>query len=251
MKKLSESERACWAFIEENIDSIQHLTMIEVARKSYTSLATVGRTIRKMGYDSYFELKLASKNSVNEDHKESGGFSFEVNSIIDESKNEVLQTLNRLCVEDIETAVELLLHSKIISIFANEGSSLVARDAEKKLRLSGKQVNIYENYECMNYYSKIISRDSLILCISLNGENPEIISAVTIAKSRQIKILTITSNFESSLALMSDVCLVGYSFRRKEVDLGLDVDSRLCLSLLIRLLVDCLAIRKRFGKIRD
>ena len=59
----------------------------------------------------------------------------------------------------------------------------------------------------VSFLSHEISENSVFLAISQSGESADVLSAVSIAKSKKCKIVSIVNNLESSLAKISDITI--------------------------------------------
>ncbi|MDR2977144.1 MAG: MurR/RpiR family transcriptional regulator [Streptococcaceae bacterium] len=246
--KLSDTERFCWDYIQDNLSKISHMTISKVAEASHVSISTVNRTLNKMGYEGYSDFKHSVRNSK---AHSSNGFSSEVNEAFLKNETEITRTINQLSVEEIESAIRLINQHNDITLIAMGLSDNVSREMMAKLQLFSKRCTRYNDPEYMKYHAGRMHESDLIIAISISGETPEIVDSVAIAKSRGAKVLAVTASPSSRLAQMANVSLSAYKSKIKELDFGLDVASRIPLQIVNRILIDAFAIYKQSATIRE
>lgn len=249
MKKLSEAEKHCWDYIQENLARIPQLSISKLSEEAHVSLSTVSRTLKRKGYEGYKEFK----ESIRHDKKGNikTGFSREVSEAIRKNQVEIDRTIRQLSPEAIEEAVKMInVHNKIV-IFSAGLSSSVARGMLSKLQLFGKNCVSHDDADYMQYYANRSNEETLVIVISISGETPELVSAVKKAKNHKAQVIALTANETSTLAVLADVQLPAYKTKLQEIDFGLDVGSRIPLQVVTRILLDSFAIYKKLFPIRD
>ena len=95
-EQLSETERYIVDFISQNEDKISYLSITNIANKTFSSPATVSRTIQKCGFKGIAELRyLISK----EDKDKSKNVSpYAINKLLDKVYQESTQTIENILV---------------------------------------------------------------------------------------------------------------------------------------------------------
>lgn len=241
-QSLSSAEQYTWEIIQENNDDIPNLSISELAKLAHVSLSTVNRTVRKKGFSGYGEFRYSIREKK---LPKILGFSAEVLGAIAKNEEELLQTINNISAKEVEEAVKLIDKSQEILILAQGLSSNVGNELLRKLQLFHKPVSLFDDHKQMVYYAQFVTEQSLIIALSLSGENDEINHALERAKRHQGKILSLTVNEESPLTKLSDITLVGYKSRLEVNYFDLDVHSRLPLFVLERVLVDAYSIYQK------
>ena len=97
---LTETEQKVIGFINMNAEKISSMSISDVAEATYSSPATVSRTIKKCGISGFAELRylITQKTTVHKDN-------IAVNEIFNKSLTEVTQTIEQLSIETILAVV--------------------------------------------------------------------------------------------------------------------------------------------------
>ncbi|MEI4789233.1 MurR/RpiR family transcriptional regulator [Bacillus sp. FJAT-53060] len=194
------------------------LAMNELATLSNVSEPSVVRLYRKLGYGSYQELKVALAQelagkvttAINTDTEiRENDLSNEVfTKISNQLTTALAMTKEKLNVDDMEEAVELILNAERIFFFGQGLSGTVAEDsAHKFMRIGGTALAVKDpHYQAI--YASHMKSDDLVIAISHSGETVNIIEVVGIAKKSGAKIIIITSNEKTTLSKMADILLL-------------------------------------------
>jgi DNA-binding MurR/RpiR family transcriptional regulator len=131
------------------------------------------------------------------------------------SKISLDETQSILMEEDLKKAIDLLAKVKTCSIFGLGASQVVAMNAFHCFLRSSLNCTYIQDYHLqMMSLTKLGEEDCLFL-ISHTGHNKDMIQLATIAREKNIPIITITSNRHSPLAKLSDIILVSVSDETK------------------------------------
>ena len=135
MNKLTDTEKNVISFINSNAAAISSMSISEVAEATYSSPATVSRTIKKCGISGFAELRymLTQKTESKQD-------SVDVNEIFNKSLLEISNTIEQLSTETILKAVTEMQKAKRIFIFSKGLSDNVASELALKLQIMNKNV---------------------------------------------------------------------------------------------------------------
>ncbi|MGO1492396.1 MAG: MurR/RpiR family transcriptional regulator [Ruoffia tabacinasalis] len=194
---LSETERAIHHYMSSNSDKIPFMRVRDIANESHTSSSSVMRFIRKVGYDSYTEFRTHFKSSEVE-------------------KNELFVSKNYLddsnFPNDFETRIltiaEQVQSCENIIFFGIGSSGTMCEYAARRLAILG-----YNTYAMTDPTFPIFSKlrnttENIIFVLSITGMTTEILEMVNGFKNNlDYKIVAITANADSNLALMSDYVL--------------------------------------------
>ncbi len=100
MNKLTDTEKNVISFINANAESIANMSISDVAEATYSSPATVSRTIKKCGISGFAELRYMLTQQV-----ETKQDSVDVNEIFNKSLLEISNTIESLSIDTILKAV--------------------------------------------------------------------------------------------------------------------------------------------------
>jgi len=117
---LTDTEKAVISFLNSNVDKISTMSISDVAEQTFSSPATVSRTIKKCGISGFAELRyLISKESKEERDDVS------VNEIFNKSMLEVSNTIDHLSIETILAAVKEIRSANRVYLLSRGLSELV------------------------------------------------------------------------------------------------------------------------------
>ncbi|MGT2887946.1 MurR/RpiR family transcriptional regulator [Streptococcus didelphis] len=192
-------------------DSIENVTLKSISQDLLLSSSTVIRACKKMGYESYSELKYnlqfskrAQENSENK--KQVLSWDYFKNQL---SLN-LQQNLDIFCEEDFNLFAEHILKARRVFCIGIGSSSMVASDFNRKLKLVNIWSNDYYEQHSIQRVCDIATDQDVILIFSLSGSDGSINKVLMSAKQRHTTILAVTS-FNSPLVQMSDQTICVYN----------------------------------------
>ena len=131
-EQLSETEQYIVDFISQNEDKISYLSITNIADKTFSSPATVSRTIQKCGFKGIAELRyLISK----EDKDKSKNVSpYAINKLLDKVYQESTQTIENIPIPAILKAIDHINNAEKIFIYARGFTAMFAEHFQMYLR---------------------------------------------------------------------------------------------------------------------
>ena len=227
---LTDTEKAVISFLNSNVDKISTMSISDVAEQTFSSPATVSRTIKKCGISGFAELRyLISKESKEERDDVS------VNEIFNKSMLEVSNTIDHLSIETILAAVKEIRSANRVYLLSRGLSELVAKEFALKLQLIG--VNVFEDSDplIMQEITSHVKKKELVIIYSLSGKTPELLKAAENAASLGARIITITCGGPN--ARIAHLAVFGYKHSHVSIK-SVDATSRLPLYVISRILID-------------
>lgn len=215
---LSKSEKLVIDYILNNLETASLLTIQETAQKTNVSIATISRLAKKLGFNSYQEMRLKI-NESNQSNQEAFFPNVSVKDSLLDIANHSFYT-NKLSLEetqsiikedDLELAVNLLARAKTCGIFGLGASQVVAMSAYHRFTRSSLECVFVQDFHLQLLQVARLTPDDCVLIISHTGNNKDTLRIVEIAKQNNVPIITITSNVTSALAKLSEVVLVSVS----------------------------------------
>ncbi|TGY44096.1 MurR/RpiR family transcriptional regulator [Clostridium sartagoforme] len=236
IKKLTPTERDVVNYINSNLNKLSNMSIVDVAEESFTSPATVSRTIKKCGFEGFSELryKISAKEEYNHDSKK-------VNEILGKSLIEVTKTIENISITNVLNIVKTIKESKRIYILARGLTELVAQEFNLKMQLLGYNTFLIVDPNIMMNICKTIEKEDLVIAFSLRAETKEIIESVKSAKKSGAKVVTCCCVRKSILEEYSDITIIGYKQSRTSIK-EFEVTSRLPLFIISRAIIDYLII---------
>ncbi|MBA5851557.1 MurR/RpiR family transcriptional regulator [Clostridium sp. cel8] len=236
LDKLTETEKMVVNYINSNEYNIPNMSIVDVAEKSFTSPATVSRTIKKCGLQGFSELRY--KISLREDYDADSG---KINEILGKSLIEVRKTIENISVKKVLKTVRLIKESKRIYILARGLTELVAQEFNLKLQLLGYNTFLIVDPNIMRKICKTLNENELVIVFSLKMRSEEIIESAESAVKTGAKLITCCCARGSKLEEISDITLIGYKQSRVSIK-EFEVSSRLPLFIISRAIIDYLII---------
>ena len=212
---LTETEQKVIGFINMNAEKISSMSISDVAEATYSSPATVSRTIKKCGISGFAELRylITQKTTVHKDN-------IAVNEIFNKSLTEVTQTIEQLSIETILAVVREIRQAKRIYLLSRGLTEHVADEFALKLQLQGFNVFANSDPSIMQDVTRRMKNQELVIIFSLSGKTPELLTA---AENAAIAHLAI------------------YGFKHSHVSIkNVDATSRLPIYVISRIIIDYL-----------
>lgn len=236
---LTDTEKKVIAFINSHTEKISSMSISDVAEATYSSPATVSRTIKKCGISGFAELRylITQETDVHKD-------SINVNEIFNKSLMEVTQTIEQLSIETILAVVREICQAKRIYLLSRGLTEHVAEEFALKLQLQGFNVFANSDPSIMQDMTRRVQNQELVIIFSLSGKTPELLTAAENAASLGARIVTITCGSpETPLARIAH--LTAYGFKHSHVAIkNVDATSRLPIYVISRIISDYLAKRQ-------
>lgn len=238
-KSLSEAELKVVDYINSNADKISIMSITTIADKTYTSIATVSRTIQKCGFRGISELRY--KLSKKDENKNSISSPYAVNNILSKSFKEASQTIDNISITSIFKAIEYMKSAKRILIYARGFTALVAEEFQMYLQLLGYNAVIVKDVKWMINTDKIVKKDDVVFILSLRNSTKELCESAITAKRKGAKVITCCCLSPTNLEKHSDVCIIGHTEQILQTS-GQMVYSRVPLSIITRTIIEYIGL---------
>jgi arabinose-5-phosphate isomerase len=116
------------------------------------------------------------------------------------------RTANILDKESVEKACELLLHCKVVVTGVGK-SAIIANKIADTMTSTGTIAVFVHSSDALHGSLGVISREDVVIALSNSGETDELLAILPTLKQRQVAIISIVGNVNSTLARQSDVVL--------------------------------------------
>ena len=230
---LTDTEKAVISFLNSNVDKIASMSISDVAEQTFSSPATVSRTIKKCGISGFAELRYLIAKESKEDRED-----VSVNEIFNKSMLEVSNTIDHLSIDTVLAAVKEIRSADRVYLLSRGLSQLVAQEFALKLQILG--FNIFEDSDplIMQEITSHVKRKELVIIFSLSGKTPELLHAAENAASLGARIITITCGGPNApLARIAHLAVYGYKHSHVSIK-SVDATSRFPLYVISRILID-------------
>lgn len=219
LNDLTSTEKRVAEYILAKPEEIKSLNTYEVAEITKTSQATVVRFAKKMGFKGFPDFKLTLSqdlgnrmaeshvNIIHEEIKPDDDFETIGKKVANENITAINDTYDITDFEELEKAVIALAEAEKIMIVGVGFSGVVAKDFYYKLLELGKTPMIEtDNHMQLTCLSTMGEKDILFI-ISHSGKTVEMYNIAKIAKSKNIKIIAMTSVAPNPVRELADIKL--------------------------------------------
>lgn len=217
MGTLTSAQRKVADYILKHPTEVAFLTVEQLAGFIGVSVATVMRLTYVAGYTGYVQfqkgLQELLRNRVAPPTKlEANVKKLGKNKLLIECAKVQIANINKtaefLSDEAIDNALKLMFAAKKIYVIGIRGSAAVATYLNEGLNRLGVdcELLIPDSARLQAILSKL-SADDLLIAISLPRYARRTVEVVRVAKSKGVKLLSITDGYSSPLAMLSDTFL--------------------------------------------
>ena len=194
----SDKEKAIADYILNQPDMIKNINITELAKIIGTSGATITRFSKKIGCDSFVEMKMQINLSTNDSESID---SDDIFSSVYSHYNEVIERTNSIIDKSaIFNIVEEIKKANKIYLYGVGSSGLTATEMMQRLIRMGFNIHCISDSHMMIINSSIASSEDLV-------------NALKVSKRNGAKTACITSFDESSVTVYSDIILKVYNTR--------------------------------------
>lgn len=215
--KATQTEKAIIDYVIEARQTVPDLTVHQLAEKTFSSAASISRLCKKMGYAGYqdFQKSLIYEQAVRGSYADQNLIDFNqrdgIDDIIIGSTNRNIQAMEDsrqlMSKDNITKVVELFQQAENIGFFGIGASLLVAKDAQMKFIRVNKMAMVNDDWHTQLLVARNMSNRDVAFTISYSGETPEMIEVTKAAKENGAKIISLTSEDNSTIAQMADINL--------------------------------------------
>lgn len=205
----SDKEKSIANYILQQSENINNINITELAKITGTSGATITRFCKKIECDSFMDMKikLSSLKKNDEDIEEEG-----ILSDVYSYYNKVIErTKHSISYDQILQVVKEIKKANKIYIYGVGSSGLTATEMMQRLLRMGFNVSSITDSHMMIINSSIVSKEDLVIGISISGTTEEVINSLRISKSNGCKIVSITGFEESLITKLGDINLIVYN----------------------------------------
>ena len=204
--RFSPKEKLIATYLLQESQSMKNISIQKLAKAVGTSPATITRFCRKVGCESFVDLKIQLQVSESTDALALDDSNFDT---VTNFYNRVLQRSAELLSEkQIREVIDLIIKANRIVIYGVGSSGLTAREMAIRFSRMGLNATCETDSHMMIIGSTVVREDDLIIGISNSGETREVIHALKNAKENDATIMAVSSISGSTLTKLADLTLL-------------------------------------------
>ncbi|MFV0395678.1 MAG: MurR/RpiR family transcriptional regulator [Coprobacillaceae bacterium] len=208
----SNSEKQLARYILENGESILQFSIQELAKKTYTSPATIVRLCKKIGLDGFsdFKIKYSAELQFDNNDRQRVDVNFPFNhtdtnreiayKIASLQQEAIADTLKLVDFKQLDTIIQEINKARIIYIFGNGNSILAGLSFQHKMMRIGKIVEIKLIPGEQGFMAYTVTPKDIAIVISYSGETQDIIGIAKGLRKAKIPMIGITSLGDNQLS---------------------------------------------------
>lgn len=199
--------------------TVGQMNISQIAERSGTSVASVVRFCKTLGFKGYPEFRMALIGQLS--RQSNIGYPPELDNgiTLQDSAEEVIRkvaqsdamaiqtTAERLDVQIFKKTVNAWNTAQTIGIVGFASSSYVAMDLQLKLNRLGKNAIAWSDFHTALTSISVLKSGDVVVAISHSGTTVDIIEVMTEFKKRGIQIILITNALRSPATAIADLTL--------------------------------------------
>ncbi|MFP7471275.1 MurR/RpiR family transcriptional regulator [Niallia taxi] len=228
--KFTTTEQTIAEYILANTSSMENISIQELAKRTFTSNASIIRFAHKMGFRGFKEFKIQLLKSIEqldgpqkdinpnipfEDHSPLMKISEDMMHLTQQAIKETYQLLNEAQLMEM---TKHLYNAKRIFLFAAGDSQIRAESFQNKLWKINKYAILAKEREEWALNAANLLRDDCAFFISYDAKAMNDLIAARLIKERGIPILLLTSYPDSELGKLADVIITVSRLETKETE---------------------------------
>lgn len=212
---LPKAEAKVARYILNHPQEVLNMTAKDLGEVSNSSAPTVIRLSKRLGMDSFPQMKSMLFNELANDNNIEGYSDILADESLIEIKEKLLgnayqalsDTLPLLNQEIISKAIRAIENAEIIYIFGIGSSYLVAQNIEQKWNRIGKTCIVIPDTHSLVSTMTTSKKNGLFIGVSNSGETSEVLKLMKIAKKNYLQTMSITQFGENSISKEAEINL--------------------------------------------
>ena len=249
--EFSHSEKEIGRYILNHGEEVLNMSVKELAKKTYTSPATIVRLCKKIGLKGYndFKIKYSAELQYDLHHTDRVDVNFPFDKddshpmichkLASLSQEVIEDTIKLIDFEQLDKIVELMNNCQDIDIYGSGNSLLAAMSFQHKMMRIKRNVNIKVLHGEQVFMTYNSNNNRLAIIISYSGETNEIIQFAQTLKEKKTPIIVLTSIGDNRLSHYADYIL-NIGSREKIFTKIAPFASQISIEYLLNVIFSCL-----------
>ena len=214
LPSMSSTEQQIARYMIKNPEEITHMTIRQLAQKTYSSPSSVVRVCREAGFDGYKDLRsamlveLATLGGKGRHKEEEVTRNDTAQAIIDKVTRKNIQCLmdtqRLLSPETLEVCARLVNESRMVMLFGIGASLCVARDTYLKFLRLNKPCVVNDDWHSQLLQARNATNKDVGIVFSYSGQTVEMIQCMKAMRENGTPVIAITRYYPSEVARLAD-----------------------------------------------
>ncbi len=252
-RRLMPTEKRIADILLKNIDNVDTLSVNTIAEQAGASNATVTRFCKRLGYNGFKDFHVSAIKDIHSGAvtgenalEDTGDTSEHIIERICRSNAQACQdSILLLDSEQMDKAVELLLHRRNIILIGEGAVSAVMLDFYQKLLRLGLPVVYTQDQRFQRMHLSLAGPTDAVVAIDLTGSKRSTVDMAKQAHDAGAAVLTLCNSLGANIARWGSVNLCGPG------RMGSSVSATLAPRIALLCIVDCLftLLEKQMGEV--
>lgn len=212
----SKSDQRLLDYLREYAREVPNMSISQLAEACETGAATVTRFVKKMGYGSMQQFKVALAAELTENSRSyiiSWDITAEESALVTGRKllevniSTLERTLANLPEGLIEQCAKKIMQARRLLFVGLGNSGYTARDSAYKFCRIGLDSVGLDNSHDMLMMAALVKPGDLLLAVSQSGKSPELVHTLQLAHEGGACCILVTANPAAGLREYVDVCI--------------------------------------------
>lgn len=188
----TQSEKEIAQFFLKNKESVMDFSIEELSKKLFVSKASISRFVKKCGFKGYREFLYQYNKSI---HEQKGEIADSARTVLDTYQELLTKTYSLMDDAQISRIVNMLGKMKRVIVCGGGSSGLAATEMESRFMRIGIDIDSLTNSDRIRIQAVFCNEESLVIGISVSGENESVLYLLQEAHQRGAKTILITSRY--------------------------------------------------------
>lgn len=214
------SEASIAHAVLDHPDHVARMNISQLAKFSSTSVASVVRFSKAMGFKGFPDFRMALVGDLSRrEHLGLNGSELDGGITLQDSPEEVIRKISQADARAIQSTAERLdVHNFVATVDAWEkaetigligiaSSGYVVMDLQLKLNRLGKRAVAWTDAHSALTSISLLKPNDVLMAVSHSGTTVDIVDVITEFKSRGVTVILITNNFRGPATALADLVL--------------------------------------------
>ncbi len=211
---MGSAEKKVADWIMKNPGAVIDRSIIELARLTGASEATIARFSRRLGYAGFSEMKISvardssgESKVIHEKVSKSDSCLEIFGKVVSGIDETLMHTRNILDPEQLQHAAEAIHNARKVLVIGLGASASVAMDAAHKFLREGIDCTFSSDNHMQIILASHLCEKDVVLAITHSGASKDIIEAMEVAKSCGARTISVSNYGKNPVEKFSDICL--------------------------------------------
>lgn len=211
---MGAAERKVADWIMKSPEAVVERSIIELAKLTGASEATIARFSRRLGYGGFGEMKIsvardtATESKVIHENVNKSDSCLEIfGKVVSGIDETLMHTRSILDSEQLQLAAESIHNARKVLVVGLGASASVAMDAAHKFLREGIDCTFSSDNHMQIILASHLCEKDVVLAITHSGASKDIIETMELAKSCGARTISVSNYGKTPVERYSDICL--------------------------------------------